>query len=213
MAPELRLGGWGDVRDFVLLHLGDGIAAGIVVDGRLYRGASLNAGEVGHIIISDDGPVCYCGNRGCLESVAAPRAVVEACRHAATRGVRTLVLEEAGRAENINFEHIMRAAAKGDRLASNLLNDAGRLIGRVAADLINVFDPEVLMLGGILAGPRNELVETVERTVRSRVLPMLRDATRIEFSRLKESASMLGASVPVLDELFDDPQKLFGLPG
>jgi len=205
---ELRFGGWGEATNLVLLHLGDGIAAGMIVDGRLYCGATSNAGEIGHNAAGNEGEMCYCGNRGCLESLAAPRAIVEACRLAVGRGVRTLALDEVGEAGKIRFDHILSAAAKGDRLASNLLEEAGRSLGRAAADLINIFDPQVLLLGGILAGPRTVMVDALERTARARVLPALRDSARIEFSRLKDSASMLGAGALVIDDLFSDPAKL-----
>ena len=202
---ELRFGACTNVRDLVFLHVGDGIGAGIVANGRLCQGGTRNAGEVGHIILAEDGPICYCGNRGCLESMASPGAIVEACRDAAARGVRTGVMDEAADPTHVTFDHVLRAAARGDRLASNLLTDAGRRLGQVAASLITVFDPQVLMLGGILAAPRNELVDALERTVHSRVLPMLREATRIEVSTLRESASMLGAGALVLDQTFADP--------
>jgi predicted NBD/HSP70 family sugar kinase len=205
---ELRFGGWGDASNLVLLHVGDGIAAGMIVDGRLYCGATSNAGEIGHNAAGSEGEMCYCGNRGCLESLAAPRAIVEACRLAVARGVRTLALDEAGAAGKIGFDHILSAAAKGDRLASNLLEEAGRHLGRAAADLINIFDPQVLLLGGILAGPRTVLVDGLERTARARVLPALRESARIEFSRLKDSASVLGAGALAIDDLFSDPAKL-----
>jgi len=204
---ESRFGGWRDAANIVFLHLGEGIAAGIVADGKLYQGATLNAGEIGHLVVADDGPVCYCGNRGCLETVAAPRAIVEACRDAAARGVRTLALDEAGSASRITFDHILAAADRGDRLATNLLTEAGRHIGRVAADLVNFFDPEVLILGGLLAGRHDALVESLVRTARSRALPMLRDATRIEPSHLKEKAAVLGASAFAFDRAFDDPDR------
>jgi len=204
---EARFGGWSNVRNLVFLHLGDGIAAGIIADGALYQGATLNAGEVGHLIVTDNGPVCYCGNSGCLETVAAPRALVEACQEAAARGVRTLALEAAGSASRITFDHIVAAAAAGDRLAVNLLAEAGRHLGRVAGDLVNFFDPEVLILGGLLARHRGPLVETLVRTARSRALPMLRDATLIEPSHLKESAAVLGATALVFDRALDNPDR------
>ena len=210
---ELRMGGWGEVRDFVLLHMGDGIAAGIVLNGSVYIGATSNAGEIGHNVVREDGPLCYCGNRGCLESLAAAPAVVRACRDAVVNGVQSLVPAEAGEPEEIEFAHIVSAAAKGDRLAHNLLTDAGRHIGEVAANLINVFDPQMLLLAGLLAEPGTELVESMRRTVRSRVLPMLRDAACIEFSRLRESASMLGASALVFDDLFSHPERLLARRG
>ena len=205
---ELRLGVCRGVGSFVFLHMGEGIAAGVVAEGRLVRGATGNAGEVGHIVLDENGPLCYCGNRGCLESLASPRAVVEACRHAVSRGVRTLAVEEAGGADGIEFGDILRASARGDRLATNLLAEAGGHLGQVAANLISVFDPEMLVLGGMLSSPGNALTEALARTVRARALPPLRRAGRMEVSQLGDAAAMLGAGMCVLDGFFAEPAAL-----
>jgi len=205
---ELRLGACRNVKNFVFLHMGDGIAAGIVIGGAVHRGATSNAGGVGHIVLEQNGPLCYCGNRGCLESLASPRALVEACRDAVARGVRTLIIEEAGDADNIAFDHILRAAERNDRLALNLLTEAGHHLGEIAATLVNVFDPEVLILGGILSDGPNALRDALERTTRVRALPLLRQAARIESSQLKDAAAALGAGALALDTLFENPAML-----
>jgi len=205
---ELRFGACRNVKNFVFLHVRDGIAAGIVIGGALHRGATSNAGGVGHIVLKQNGPLCYCGNRGCLESLASPRALVQACRDAVSRGVRTLVIDEAGDADNVTFDHILRAADRNDRLALNLLTEAGHHVGEIAAVLVNVFDPEVLILGGILAGPTNALTDALERTARARALPLLRQAVKIAPSQLKDAAASLGAGALVLDALFQNPASL-----
>ena len=205
---ELRLGACREMKNFVFLHVGYGIAAGVVAEGKLVRGATGNAGEVGHIVLDENGPLCYCGNRGCLESMASPRAVVEACKHAISRGVRTLVPDEAENPAEITFAHILRAAERDDRLAANLLGEAGHHIGQVAASLISVFDPEALVLGGLLSGSANALTEALERTARARALPPLRQAVRIEISQLGDAAPMLGAGASALDLFFANPAAL-----
>ena len=188
----------------VLLHLGDGIAAGIVINGAPYRGFTGNAGQVGHNVVTEDGALCYCGNRGCLESVASPRAMIQACHDAAASGVQTRVIDEAGDVESVAFAHIVAATAKGDPFAANLLDQAGRHIGRTAAALINVFEPERLLLSGPLAVAGGEMVATIRRAARLRMLPSLRDTTAIDIGRLGEPAAVLGAAAGVLDDFFSD---------
>ena len=204
---ELHLGAWEDMKSLVLLHLGDGIAAGFVVRGELYRGHTGNAGQVGHNVVSEDGSLCYCGNRGCLESVASPRAMVEACREAAARGVQTRVLDEAG-GRPIALSHITSAAAQGDAFAVSLLREAGRKIGEVAASLVNTFEPQLLLLSGTLAEESEELVEAIQRSAGLRILPALREITLITCARLKGSSAVLGAGLAVLDEFFADPVRV-----
>ena len=201
---ELRLGEWENIKSLVLLHLGDGIAAGFMVAGQLYRGQTGNAGQVGHNVVSEDGSLCYCGNRGCLESVASPRAMVEACREAATRGVQTRVLDEADGCP-ITLHHIVCAAAQGDAFAVNLLNQAGRKIGQVAASIVNTFEPQLLVLSGTLVEESEGLVDAIRRYAELRILPALREMTSIAAARLKEPSAVMGAGMAVLDEFFADP--------
>jgi len=205
---ELRLGHWPDVRNLVLLHLGDGIAVGLVLDGRLYRGATGNAGQVGHNVLVEDGPLCYCGNRGCMESLVSSRALIQSCRDAAARGVQTRVLDEAGAADRIALPHILSAAAQGDAFAANLLDQAGGYVGQTAARLINTFEPDLLLLSGLLAVPDSDLVETARRAARMRALPALRGGVRIDCGRLCEKGPALGAAAAALDEFFSDRERL-----
>jgi len=205
---EARFGGWGDIRSLVLLHLGDGIAAGFVLDGELYRGFTGNAGEIGHDIAAENGPLCYCGNRGCLESVASPRAMVAACRDAAERGVQTRVIAEAGGVENITFRHIAAAAPLGDRFAANLLDRAAQYIGRAAAALINAFEPQILLLSGPMAAQSADFVEAIRGWANRRALSALALTTLVDTARLTENAALLGVAETVLDGFFGDEARV-----
>jgi len=201
---EHRFGDWGDIRSLILLHLGDGIAAGFVLNGELYRGFTGNAGQIGHNGVTEDGSLCYCGNRGCLESVASPRAMVAACRDAAERGVQTRIIAEAGGIENIAFPHIASAASLGDPFAGNLLDRAGQYIGRAAAGLINTFEPQLLLLSGPMTVQSADFVQTIRAWAKRRSLPALNLTSAVECARLKQSAAALGAAELALDGFFMD---------
>ena len=208
---EARSGAWGGEPDMLYLHVGRGIAAGVILKGQVYRGATGNAGEVGHFVVRTDGPICYCGNRGCLESVASPDAIVSQCREAIHRGSLSLVAQRVGRDLNaLSIKDIFGAAREGDRLSTTLLEEAGSHIGRTAAHIVNLLNPSVLVLGGILAGERSPFVESIERAFRATVLPALRDATRLGVSQLMERACVVGAAEEALDEFFGSPERLFG---
>ena len=208
---ERRFGGWLDAADAIYLQLGRGIAAGLIVDGKVYRGASGNAGELGHVAVRDDGPICYCGNRGCLETLAAPPAIEAQCAAAIQNGVRSSLAEPAGEdAGGLTIHDIFEAARSADRLACNLLEEAGACIGVALANLVNVHNPSVVMLGGVLAEEGCPLVDIIERSFRARVLPILRDATRLVPAGLRARACALGAAALVFDDLFSSPERLSG---
>ena len=205
---ELRFGGWPDLRDMVFLHVGRGIAVGIVCGGRLCRGATGNSGEFGHSVAHDDGPLCYCGNRGCLEVLASPQAIVQQCREGLAQGVRSRLSDV--KPDALQLADVLAAATSGDRLAANAIEAAGAYIGQAMANLINVINPSVLMLGGLLVEGAAPLTESIQRSFRMRVLPLLRDTTRIEVSRLRQDACATGAAALILDDMYATPEALLG---
>ena len=206
---ECRFGQGLDGRNMLFLHVGRGIAVGIIADGALYRGETGNAGEFGHSVIQADGPICFCGNRGCLESLASPQAIVSQCREALAKDVRSRLAQEDPDA--LTLGRVMAAAEAGDRLAVNVLDEAGQYIGGALAGLVNVLNPGVLMFGGLLAQEgHSPLTDAIERAFRGKVLPLLRDETRVKVSELGEDACAIGAAAAVFDALFDSPASLLG---
>jgi glucokinase len=202
---ELRYGEGREVDSFVYLHLGEGIALGLVVRGELYQGARGNVGELGHSIVQAEGPICYCGNYGCLESLASPAAIVRQTREAITgAGVESQVLALAGGdLGGICIERVLQAAEAGDRLASNLVEKAAGYIGLSVANLVNVLSPERLILAGAMVERGGPLLEAVTRSFRSLVMPGLRNVTELRKSSLGGEAAVLGAAALVSDGLMD----------
>ena len=133
--------------------LGSGIGAGLVIDGRVHRGAAGLAGELGHVQVRTDGAVCRCGNRGCLETVAGERRARGAAP--AARSARDLTVRDADRARR------RRATSAPPRL----VNDAGRAIGRVLADLCNALNPEAIIVGGELSEAATPLLDGIRESV------------------------------------------------
>ena len=207
---EIRFGGWEALRDMVYLHVGRGISVGLVSEGSLCRGATGNAGEFGHSVVRDDAPLCYCGNRGCLESLASPQAIVGQCREGLAKGVRSSL--SSIDPEELDLDRVLAAATGGDKLATNAIEEAGAYIGGALANLVNVLNPAVLMLGGRLAHNADVLTGSILRAFRARVLPALRDTMRVEVSALQQDACAMGAAASVFDELFKSPESLLGTP-
>ncbi len=198
---ELIFGGGKGVGDFLYLHLGRGIGLGIVVKGKVYEGADGNVGELGHTVIEQDGPICYCGNYGCLESLASPPAIVAQAKQAIEKDVDSVIAEKLEKgSQDLALATILEAAERSDRLACNLLEKAGRYIGLAAANAVNLLNPELLLLGGPMASGSPFLVDALVRAFRSLVMRHLRE-TRIELSPLAGEGCSLGAAAMVLDHL------------
>lgn len=125
-------------HDVVYLKIASGVGAGIVLGGRLHRGASGIAGEIGHVQVGEDGQVCRCGNRGCLETMVSAARLLDLLRPAYD--------------EPLTIEHVLALDAEGDAGVRRVLNDAGRTVGRAVADLANSLNPELVVVGGTLGG-------------------------------------------------------------
>lgn len=204
---ELHYGAGHDWSDLLYLHLGKGIGLGLVAEGRLLRGSHGHAGEIGHAVVDPKGPVCYCGNYGCLESLASPPAIVRDAIAAIRQGVASSIAPAGLDAlDTVTIQDIFAAAAKGDRLASNLLTAAGEHIGGAVANVANIFNPRVLVLGGVLAGGPPVLVETITRVFSARLLPVLVEKTAICVSRIQSHACGRGAATAIFDRLLDETE-------
>ena len=183
---EAAFGAGRDAKDLVYLMISSGIGAGLVLNGRLYRGAEGLAGELGHVLVDADGPVCRCGNRGCLETVAGTDALAELLRRSHGDGLD-------GRA-------IVRLAREGDLGCRRVIADAGRAIGKAAATLVNVLNPELLIVGGDLADAGELLLDGVRESLERCALPTAVQAAAVVAGSLGDRAEVLGAIALVLSE-------------
>ncbi|HHV61283.1 MAG TPA: ROK family transcriptional regulator [Firmicutes bacterium] len=181
----------------------DGIGVGLMVDGKIYRGANGVAGEVGHTVIDIDGPECECGNRGCLERVASMKALAEYVDEM-LKGGRDSILSTVERDQDgkIPVPAISQAARQGDAVAVEAIQ---RVAGYLAAGIVNlsrILDPDVIILSGKLIEKGQPLFEETRRAV-ERFRPILEEQVPIRISSLGESARLLGASMPVFEAAFE----------
>lgn len=205
---EVRHGAGRLSDDFLYLHIGKGIGLGVVSGGRLLRGHLGHAGELGHTVIDPNGPICHCGNFGCLESVASPPAIVAGAIDAIGRGVQSSILPRAnGHTDAITIATILEAARDNDRLANNLLTTAADHIGQALANAANIVNPELVVLGGILAGEEEGLAgasivaDRIIRKLNHTILPALAGETRVIISPLGPLAAPIGAATNVIDAM------------
>ncbi|MFC1629393.1 ROK family protein [Gemmatimonadota bacterium] len=161
---ELKFGAGSDFSNFIMITLGTGVGGALVVHGRLYDGAEGFAGEIGHMVIAPDGPACPCGNNGCLEQFVGAPALVNRARVLLKKIDLTGPLARMD-PEEITAEEIGLAAADGDPVARAVLAEMGRWLGIALISLINVLDPDCILVGGGIAQAGPPLFDVIRRTV------------------------------------------------
>lgn len=181
---ELMWGAGIGARNAIYVKMSYGVGAGLLFDYRVYRGAIGAAGELGHISVDHDGPACACGNRGCLELYVGSPAIL-----AAVRPVR-------GSAATIRS--VTAAARRGDRACGRVIGDAGRLTGRVLANVCNLLNPELIIVGGELAEAGGVLLDPMREAVSRYALSLVSSSLRIVPAKLGNRAGALGGVAMVL---------------
>ena len=190
---EFTFGGHAPRESMVVVKVGRGIGAGIVIDGQLYAGEGSGAGEIGHTAIADNYRPCRCGSVGCLETLSSTRAVVQRARelapHAPDSGLNPLT-----RSEPIDFDELVRAFADGDDLAREVLLDSARHLGRAIGGLIGTLSIRHVVLVGEMTRFGEPWLTAVRREAHRSALAILADATSIEIGRPGDDLVVLGAA-------------------
>lgn len=192
---EKKFGLGADLDDFIYVDVGMGIGAALFIDGKLYRGPGGSAGEFGHMTVNEHGPLCCCGNYGCLETLASCGAIIQSVKSAIEKGVDSRVRELAqGNLDRISIEMIGQAALQNDSLSFRLLHEAVSHIAVSLADVVNLLNPHFLIFGGALFRCARELfLEPLKRTIRQRALEKSANEVELEISTLGSEAGALGA--------------------
>lgn len=187
------------IPDFIFLSLGVGLGGGIMLEGKLFRGSGGFAGEIGHMQIDPAGELCACGRRGCWETKVSPTAVIEK------------YLSKSPASENLSgfdtdkFWNIVEEAEHGNQLALNILTELGRDLGTGASNLVNIFNPSLIVLGGALIAPGELLLPEMANTIQSAALKQPRNQVQLSLSDLGNQACALGAVALVLDYVMKQP--------
>lgn len=189
-------------ENFIVIKIATGIGCGIICQGKLYAGFAGYSGHIGHVSIDPDGPVCYCGNTGCLEKLTAGPAMVEMALSAVQRG-ESPILKTAFEKNNgfITTEDIGNAATHGDKVANEIIIQSGTKIGQVLATIVSFFNPELIIIGGgvSLIGP--QLLTSIQRTVINYSLPISTRNLGIRLSELGSEARQVGTVQLALRQL------------
>ncbi|MCJ8164033.1 ROK family protein [Pontibacter sp. E15-1] len=202
---EYRFGIAQNKKNVLVLSLDWGLGLGIIIDGKLRTGASGFAGEFGHIPLIEEGTLCHCGKRGCLETVASGIALARMAREGIRSGqstiLNTLTDEEL---EQLEPSLIIQAANQGDQYAINILAETGRHLGKGIAILIQLFNPEEIILSGKIAEARQYITIPIQQSINTYCMTQLRENTTISLSDLGKNAGILGSVATVMENIFEN---------
>jgi predicted NBD/HSP70 family sugar kinase len=179
------------------IKVGTGIGAGLLINGQIYRGVTGSAGEIGHLTIDENGPLCTCGNQGCLEALAGGHAIARQAQEAVRKKERTQ-LATISPVESITAREVADAARRGDLIAQQILQQAGLHIGIAIAGMVNLFNPGLVVVGGGVAQIGDLFLEPMRQAVQKRSLPASVRAVRISTAVLGRRSSSMGAVIQAL---------------
>ncbi len=188
--------------DFLFVKIGTGIGCGIVVGGHLYRGADGCAGDIGHIRLDGNGPVCACGNHGCLEAFFGGAALARDAMAAAQAGrsaVLAELLEEDGA---LTAASVGQALVRGDAVALALTREGGRRVGTVLANLVSFFNPGLIVIGGGVAGLGHSLLAEIRSSIYRQSLPLATGNLPVVLSELGGDSGVIGAARLISDAVY-----------
>jgi predicted NBD/HSP70 family sugar kinase len=191
------------IDNLIFVKIGTGIGAGIICEGKIYRGSSGCAGDIGHICVDNSGPLCHCGNKGCLEAIAAGPAIAERSLLAAQAGKSSILMNYYEMNDHVlRAEDVGNASREGDTLAIEVIRESGQFVGDVLAGLVNFFNPGMIVIGGGVSNLGNLLLSSIRQTVLYRSLPLATRDLLIVFSESGQDAGVVGAINLAMDNIF-----------
>ncbi len=200
---EVSQGAGREINNLIFVKIGTGIGAGIICNGVIYRGSNGCAGDIGHINVDKNGPLCHCGNKGCLEAMAGGAAIAERAKAAALDGKSAILLSYYERNGGVlSAEDVGNAAREGDVVSNQIIRESGQMIGDVLASLVNFYNPDMIVIGGGVSRLGDLLLSSIRQTVLGRSLPLATRDLQIIFSQIGQDAGILGAVNLAIDYIF-----------
>lgn len=196
---EFRFGSAAGVAHLTMVTLGTGVGSGFVVDGRLLRGSRGAGAEFGHMVLDANGPACPCGLRGCVEQFCSGSAIARMGREAVEADPGSSMVALAGSPDAITAEDVVRAAREYDESALKVLRTAGTMLGIALANLVNLLDPDVFVLGGSVAKAGEPLLGVARDELNRRLTSQRRRPVRLDVTTLGADAGILGAAALALE--------------
>ena len=190
---EYLFGSGKGARNFVYMTISTGIGGGVIIEGKLYHGASFGAAEIGHMVINMHGEKCNCGNYGCFEAMASGSAIAKFAQKAIAMGRHSSIEELSGN-EPIRAEHVFEAAARGDRLALDIIDNEAFYIGIGICNIMAMYNPEIIAIGGGISNQWDIFYDKMMETVANRALKQNQNACKVLKAGLGIDAGVIGAA-------------------
>ncbi|MCB0193821.1 MAG: ROK family transcriptional regulator [Anaerolineae bacterium] len=197
---EYTFGCHSDIKNLIMVKVGRGISAGLVIKGQLFYGDGAGAGEIGHVVAVDGGEACRCGNFGCLETVASSQAVIKRAKVIAQSNPQSLLHNFASSIEAIDLQAVQQAFSAEDEDVQQIINDVGRFLGMALAHLVGALNIEHMLIGGLMSSFGEPLLESIRREMRRRAMFLLVNETHVGFSTLGTDSVIMGAGAILLAE-------------
>jgi glucokinase len=184
-------------RHMVGIFVGTGIGGGVIINGDLYSGVNHTAGEIGHMVLDVDGPKCGCGNKGCFEALASRTAIFQQVRAGIKDGQKTLLTEMLGDdLSDMRSGDLRKAIRRGDKFVDRIVEGAAEYIGIATANLVNILNPEVVVLGGgVIEALADEMMSVIVETAHEYAMPGTMKGVEIVASKLGDNAGITGGAV------------------
>ncbi len=195
---EMTFGAGKGWSSLMVVKLGRGVGAGIVMEGKLYYGDGFGAGEIGHIVVKDNGDLCNCGRHGCLETLISSRAINKQARAIAQRHPQSVLNRLAASADEITTPLVLKAYEAGDKDVAAMIHDSAVYLGKALAYTIGVLNIRHVMIAGSLAPFGEAITEPVEQELHQRILPALAEETTVGVSSLGDDIVLLGSAALIL---------------
>lgn len=190
-------------NSLICVNVGYGIGSGIILEGKVYRGHRSVAGEIGHTTVAEDGPRCNCGDYGCLETLASGPAIAKLLRRRIKRGYDSIIVDMVEDLSMITGKKVYLAAKEGDELCIKVLEEAGNYLGIGLANLVNIIDPELILIGGGVAKAEKFILNSLNQAVAKKTME---EIPPIKTVKLGEETGAIGSTVLILEELYNNPE-------
>ncbi|MBS2099883.1 ROK family protein [Carboxylicivirga linearis] len=202
---EHILGSAKGVNDFLLLFIDMGVGLGMVLNGKLYRGAMGFAGEFSHIPIVEDGKLCECGKLGCLQTVASGINIISMVEEGVQQGITSIQLDDVDKTSKYKeLIKVINAAVEGDQYAIRILDETGKILGKGISTLIQLFNPKSIVLSGILSESGDLITNPIKQGINTHAMKQISEHVKIEISKFGKELGLYGALAIVMDKIFEE---------
>lgn len=191
-------------RNVIFVNVGWGLGIGLIIDRKIYTGKSGFAGEFGHMVACDNEVMCHCGKKGCLETEASGSALHRKLIARLEAGENSVLAERFKEVGDVSLSEIMDAVAREDLLCIELVEEVGQTLGRWLAGLINIFNPEKVVIGGALSSTGDYMLQPIRSWVKRYSLNLVNEDTKIVLSKLGDQAGLIGACLIARNRAFED---------